>query len=126
MTINVQAFLNHGRWLVTCPDCGVALLAQPELVCPVCFPSIQAKAFQPIQGGLLRPVDDVEIIERTRLQAREAGRELNPIYPVERQQIEKILRQRPSRANFNWVPGETLEILRQQNRDHGDPVPEEE
>lgn len=122
--MNVTAYLNWGRWLIDCPTCKTALLAREHTICLVCFPHIEAKALRDVGGGLLRPVDDVELIEQAREQARKAGAVLEPVYPAERNAIEAILRVRPDRSNFNWLPGETLDDLRLQNIQHGDPVPE--
>lgn len=117
-----NAYMNWGRWLVNCPDCGSALHAGARLVCPVCFPNVRAKAFKPAPGGLFRPVPDVELIAQATAQAEKAGKVIVPVFPDERAEIERVLRGRKAR-NMNWEPGESLEYLIADNIEHGDPVP---
>jgi hypothetical protein len=120
----LTAYLNGGRWKFHCPKCKSVLPAEEKgVVCPSCHPEIRAVAMKPIPGGLLRPVPDVELREETRQKARLAGEEYVPIFPVEKEQIEKITRLRSNVANINWEPGESLADLLTQNVAHGDPVP---
>lgn len=123
--MNLPAFMNNGRWLIRCLKCSTPLRVwnAQGVVCPVCHPGIMAKALLPIKNGLMRPVPDTEIVDAARREAALANEEYFPEYPAERSQIEEILRMRPARSNMNWIPGETLEILREQNIAHGDPVP---
>jgi len=122
----VPAFMNNGRWLLYCPKDGEALPAwDAGVICPRCHPGILAKAFQLVKGGLFRPVTDLELVNQARQEAAEQDEIYVPAYPEEKVQIEKILRLRSNRENMNWIASETLEDLRQQNIEHGDPVPEE-
>jgi len=122
----INAFMNHGRWIFYCPRCGVGLPANEDgVVCPSDWPGINAMAFQQIENGLLRPVHDMAKINETRMQAEERGELYFPVFPAQRSEIEEILRMRPSAANMNWIPEETLEILRDQNVAHGDPLPKQ-
>jgi hypothetical protein len=125
--MNLPAFMNNGRWLILCPQCSTALPAwNTGVICPRCHPQILAKALQPIKGGLFRAVGDPQLIGEAQAEARQLDEEYFPEYPPERAQIEQILRLRPLRQNMNWEPGESLEDLRAQNLEHGDPVPEDE
>lgn len=123
MPKQLTAIMNNGRWIMRCPKDGTYLPAwDTGVICPKCHPGILAKAFEQTKDGLLRPVADVELVEKARNQAREKGEEYFPKYPDERHEIERILRFRPNPANMNWIPSETLDDLRRQNINHGDPV----
>jgi len=91
----VNAYINHGRWVVGCDVCASAVVADPEdplFVCPTCG-----------GGGTWRQV----------------------IFPAtaEKEQIERLLLRRTgfrnAAPNRNWTPGETLDKLRAENREHG-------
>ena len=117
------AYMNYGRWIFHCPRCSSALLAsETGVICPVCWPGIRAKAFNRLSNGLFRPVPDTELIEAEQAKAQESGEVYFPIFPKERPDIETILKLRPLTQNMNWEPGETLDILNEQNIAHGDPV----
>jgi len=38
--------------------------------------------------------------------------------PTNYQQIERVLLERPNRENQNWLPGETLDDLLRENKEH--------
>lgn len=92
----VRARVNHGRWIVDCPDpdCGGAELVSPEervFFCCEC-------------------------------RNRRARHALLPVVfpkPGVRADIETYLRARPNEANQNWKPGETVVQLRDENRAEG-------
>lgn len=120
----LNAYMNHGRWLIGCPRCGAALEAEEKgVVCPVCWPAMRAVLYQPVENGLLRKVHDMQTIAETRELARNKKEIWIPIFPDERHEIEEILRCRPLPQNMNWIPSETLDDLRSQNEAHGDPLP---
>lgn len=119
----LNAYMNHGRWLIHCPRCASALPAEEQgIVCPVCWPGIRAKAFTQLPNGLLRPVADREIVEATRAKADAQGEVWKPVWPADKAEIEDILRRRKIQ-HMNWEPGETLEFLLAESVEHGDPVP---
>ena len=121
------AYMNNGQWIMNCPRCDTPLPCwDTGVVCPQCYPDIMARALRPLRNGDLRPVPDQELIEAARATAQAADDEYFPLYPSERNQIERILRMRPAPKNMNWIPEETLEDLKSQNLEHGDPVPSEE
>ena len=125
--MQLPTFMNYGRWIMNCPRCNTALPAlEAGVICPRCFPDITAKAWRPLKNGDLRPVPDHELIAAATTQAREQDEIYFPLYPREKEQIERILRMRPAVKNMNWIPEESLDDLRQQNIDHGDPVPAKE
>lgn len=84
---SVAVSVNHGRWVVDCPDCAGAQLAcrtDHRFMCNECG--------NVVIGGLWRTVD----------------------WPADSLQIEKALLVRPL-ANQNWVPGETVDDLLAEN-----------
>jgi hypothetical protein len=44
------------------------------------------------------------------------------VFPSDRAEIEELLAKRPVQAHRNWQPPETLETLRAEQIEHGDPV----
>lgn len=81
-------YVNEGRWVVDCPDCGGAQLAcvtDRRLMCVLC-------ANEAI-GGLWRPT----------------------VMPPAAGKIEQLLALRPIQ-NQNWAPGEPIARLRQENK----------
>ena len=96
----VAARINHGRWIVDCPGgCGSAMIVteNPDLfLCPECG--------SPENGGNWYRVT----------------------FPGEKAAIENILLRRPAfrpdnAPARNWIPGETVATLRQENRNRGFP-----
>ena len=124
--MQLQAYMNNGRWIMACPVCSTPLpCRETGVICPRCYPHVMAKAWRQLPNGDLRPVQDMELVAAAQMDARAKDEEYFPLYPAEREQIERILRCRPDRKNMNWIPSETLADLRAQNIEHGDPVPEE-
>lgn len=83
----VPAYVNHGRWVVDCPDCRNAQLAcrtDHRFMCNECG--------NVAVGNLWRPV----------------------IWPANAQKIESLLENRP-RENQNWEPDESRVSLATQN-----------
>lgn len=92
----VRAFVNHGRWLASCPmqGCNAAYIvssADPMLFCAECG------------GGWWRVV-----------------------FPLDKRAIEEQLLKRPGKSNpfadvetRNWIPGETVEDLVRENLSRG-------
>ena len=83
----VEATINHGRWIVECPDpdCTGATLASetlPQFVCPYCAYGI-----------------------------------FTVVWPNQRAGIENALDERPVKDTRNWTPTETVGDLRKENKD---------
>lgn len=115
----LTVFINHGRMMATCPRCHNTHIidrVQTTLICPACWNGLKAeKLVQDLYGAwVLAP--HTQLIDDTVLQAREAGEEYELGLPDP--QIMNILRARPV-ENINWLPGETIEQLIQENIDHG-------
>ena len=97
----VKAVLNHGRWIVRCPNkpigCGGAFFAsfsEPVFLCADCH--------SPENGGKWYAVE----------------------FPANHAGIEAVLLKRPavlaeSASNRNWEPGEKIADLRRENTEHG-------
>lgn len=98
----VAATVNHGRWIVDCPNdgCGGAVSASvvhPEFYCTEC-------------GS--REND---------------GHSYQVTFPRFRAALENVLMKRPAResfsaANRNWTPDETLAAIKAENIGHGVPA----
>jgi len=98
----VQAFVNHGRWIVECPNglCTNALVVSSSAPLFIC-----AECASKENGGAWYRVT----------------------FPSDRTAIEAMLVKRPAAnpvraVNRNWYPDETVTDLRAQNREHGVPV----
>ena len=83
------AFVNYGRWVVTCPDCNNGIYTHPDRGAWCC------NCGNTQLDGMQRPVT----------------------WPAERDEIEAILASRPQ-ANQHWTT-ETLAELLAENADHG-------
>ena len=99
----LPASIHRDNWVVACPtegcgDVSFVWLDEPLYMCANCF--------NEEVGGRWR-----------RVQVPPAG---------EREQIEAVLGQRVLPQQRNWDPAETVGELEAQNREHGDPVPQEE
>ena len=95
----VQARINHGRWLVDCAGCNSALVI--DLV---------QRIFMCVECG----------------NHHNDGKWITIMLPRNRWAIETALLQRPTNGrnpaeavNRNWQPGETVAALKQENTDHG-------
>lgn len=92
----VLGYINHGRWVVDCPYDGGSMsfnLDEPYFMCPVCGNAENDRQWYMIK---LPPVNQIT-------------------------QIENTLLARPARDGFaaptrNWRPGETVAMLKRENR----------
>lgn len=97
----IEAFVNDGRWVVQCPDCRSGQLVDPETIerffCIECLNERVDRQWVPVR------------------------------YPAEVEEIEAALSVRVLWERMNWRPGETVEDLRRENREHGitEPVRDE-
>lgn len=117
--MKLKVFINHGRYMVHCPTCNNAHTVELNVktfVCAACWQGLNAKKFETDKFGALVDVPHVQKIFETRDQAKAAGEEHELEFPSA--EVMKILRPRPV-ENMNWIPGETLEFLRAENKDHG-------
>jgi len=91
----IPAIVNHGRWLVACPDCAGAEFVWPETPQMMCCNCWNAKV-----GGKWRPV----------------------ALPKDRAEIEAVLVRRVLPQERNWT-AETVAELKAENVERGDAVP---
>lgn len=85
---SVEAYANHGRWCIDCPDCNGAQLTSPEdrrFLCNRCG--------NVANGRLFRPV----------------------VWPKSHAKIAALLDERPDHTLRNWSPGETLADLKREH-----------
>lgn len=87
----VAAFVLRSNWVVQCPTCPEALLAEPgePFWCPNC------------------------------LNVSNGGQALTALFPEDRTEIERLLLLRPAPENRNWLAGETVAQLAAENAAHG-------
>lgn len=88
----IEVYANEGRWVVECPDCHSAQLAcrtDPRFLCVEC-------------GNIA-----VE------------GRWRSVVWPSDVAGVEAALEQRDDAVNQNWVPGETVDDLLEENLENG-------
>jgi hypothetical protein len=86
------AMVNHGRWIAQCPWCPSAAyvsLSDRRFFCCECYNF------------------DVD------------GKWINVIFPEDAEEIALLLGMRPRHENRNWLPGETLEMIREENARNG-------
>ena len=118
--IILQAYANYGRWLCECPECKSALgikqlgaaVQYPRFGCVEC-----GYGFGPVVWATLAGVP---------LSVRAAGiaslskdMQAEYILPHEVDEIETELLKRPRPDNRNWMPGETIVKLAQENAIRG-------
>lgn len=117
------AEVNHARWIVRCPVCAeqgnlTAVQVKPGdvFVCPTEYPDMLAMTFipNPRKAGAFNQVPDDELRKAAHQAALAAGDAFEVIFPAEKEAIEATLRPRLP-AFRNWVPGETLQDLQQEN-----------
>lgn len=87
----IQAYVNHGRWVADCPFCSGAMLVSwrdPLFWCVKC--RMVANNDWPMAC----------------------------VFPLNRADIEQTLLMRPNPVNRNWRPDETIDQLVRENRDH--------
>lgn len=96
--MNVEAVVNHGRWIAACPSdrCygAVKLFDKTAVICDC--------------------TDDYVCDHIGR-----CNQTITPLFPPHSTHIEDILIRRPKRTTRNWVPGETIEQLQAENLKHG-------
>lgn len=83
----VYAYVNHGRWVVSCPDCHNA-----QLACATDHRFLCNECGNTSIGNLWRPVE----------------------WPADPQRIANLLENRP-REYQNWNPGEDVRLLAIEN-----------
>ena len=104
--MNATAYVNHGRWIIDCPDedCQAGLKCSDWTI-P-----------ETLLTGLVCDCMDEVVCDHPTIPH---GLAIDITYPDERDEITAILNLRSKRANRNWYPGETVEELKAENVTHG-------
>jgi hypothetical protein len=126
--IETYAYLNFGRWIVDCPKCGKvgATLAEPDLkiaqysanktfICPKCYPGMVAYSGKNANGSLKF---NTSLQSLARKKAEKNNDVYKVVFPTNKKEIETVLSGR-NLENKNWIPGETIEFLKKENKEHG-------
>lgn len=87
------ARVDHGRWLADCPACNAGIALTPGVAEAYCFGHGCGHVFTTVTWPAAATVDE----------------------------IERTLRARPKVATRNWLPTQTIEDLRQENRERSLP-----
>jgi len=126
--MEVEAYLNHGRWVVDCPKCGKqgSTLAEPkpiespysaingEYICPNCYPGMVVITRRTTTGVIFNETS--RAIARARAKANNEIYEV--VFPANRKEIETVVCLR--RLDYqNWEPGETISFLKNENKQIG-------
>lgn len=94
---SLAAYVNHGRWIVECPNCSSALVVSeqdPRFICVECGSPENRSCWYAVA------------------------------FPADKADIEEALLRRPARDGFragtrNWETRETVADLRRENRQRG-------
>jgi hypothetical protein len=123
----VYAEFNHARWIARCPTCeaqgitaAMTVVPGEVFICPEENPDILATTFAPNPNmpRTFNSVPDTVAREKARQAAIQMDAAYEVIFPVEKAQIERMLRMRPRGAR-NWFPGVTLTELQIENQVQG-------
>lgn len=120
---SVSAYVNHGRWVADCPN-------------PECRSAVEVKYFgrsalhrtfgciecgHGVPVALWDTIVDLPVSTRVRDHFADvmAAGTVRLALPAAAEAIEAVLRHRRDPARRNWLPDETTETLRRENRAHG-------
>lgn len=95
--MKATAYVNHGRWIIDCPDDG-------------CHAGLKA-----IDTGIACDCMDEVVCDHP---AIPHGLAIDITYPDQQDEITRLLDLRPKRGNRNWTPGETVAELKAENVTH--------
>ena len=117
----VQAYHNHGRWIVDCPNCPAATVVKlgDELVmCGCCYPDKRAKKWELLPNGKPFQVSDKNKQDAAKAEAWARGEVYEIIFPDDAKSAEKVLRLRKA-EHQNYLPWkESLSDLEKENKEH--------
>ena len=110
----VQAYLNHGRWLVDCPKHGrngtlEVQVTDTEYIAPCRYPGTIAQ-FTGMVKNRVQNVADISARATARARARKDGEVYEIVFPENMNEIMDALRGQPVTMQ-NWVPGDSIEFL---------------
>lgn len=110
----VQAYLNHGRWLVDCPKHGrngtlEVQVTDTEYIAPCCYPGVIAQ-FTGMVKNRVQSVPDISARATAHARARTDGEVYEIAFPENMNEIMDALRGQPVTMQ-NWVSGDSIEFL---------------
>ena len=110
----VQAYLNHGRWLVDCPKHGrngtlEVQTTDTEYIAPCCYPGTIAQ-FTGMVKNRIQNVPDISARATARSRACADGEVYEITFPENKDAIMDALRGQPV-TKQNWVPGDSIDFL---------------
>jgi len=128
----VKAFYNHNcGWAWACPvhdkrkydgtftPIKAVKAVQGQLgVCDECYPDILGGSMVEVRPGVFVPGVDVNKREAALAQAILDNRAYHIVFPRDKNKIMEALRLR-DRENMNWIPGESLQDILDENKAHG-------
>jgi hypothetical protein len=117
----VNAYMNHGRWLVDCPKHGTAGALEvdekdTEYIPPCCYPKSIA-TFMVLVKGKPQAVPDTSARQTARMMAHAADEVYTIVFPAKLAEIKEIMSKRPV-DNRHWT-NETIAALKKENKAHG-------
>lgn len=120
--MQVQAYLNAGRWLVDCPKHGrngamEVTLTDTEYIAPCCYPGVIAQ-YTGVVKGRIANVPDISRRATARNLARSNGEIHEIVFPEDAATILETVGLRMVQ-NQNWVPGESVDFLLEENLANG-------
>jgi hypothetical protein len=121
MMKTVNAYMNHGRWIVNCPKHGTAGAVEvdeneTEYIAPCCYPKSMAM-FLGMSKGQPKTIPDTSARATARAMAKANDEIYTIIFPAKITEIKAIMDARPIH-NRHWTT-ETIAALKKENKAHG-------
>lgn len=115
----IKAYYNHGRWVADCPNCNSAEQVNDSTV----FICSEEYPYVSYAGKSKADVDPHRVMlihegKQSLAKAKQDNEIYDIVFPEFRSEIERVLSARPP-VNRNWLIGETIDDLVEQNRAHG-------
>lgn len=117
----VNAYMNHGRWLVDCPKHGVdgameVKETDKEYIAPCCYSGIIA-SLPVIKNNRFMFTPDLSARATAKRLAKQADEIYTIMFPDKLAEIKAIMDKRPIH-NRHWT-NETIAALKKENKAHG-------
>jgi hypothetical protein len=119
----VIAFYNwNSKWTGECPVCGhgayESVAPGKPFICSRCYPGINATMLTMGENSRVISVPDMAARDMAYEKAVRENGLFDVVFPKNMEKIMAELRKRPMK-NMNWYPGETLEDIIKENKEHG-------
>lgn len=117
----VNAYMNHGRWLVDCPKHGVdgameVKETDKEYIAPCCYPASIA-SLPVMKNNRFTFTPDLSARATAKRLAKQADEVYTIVFPDKLAEIKEIMDKRPIH-NRHWTT-ETIAALKKENKAHG-------